>query len=52
MQALTDARDAQTPDELWFLEHEPVFTQGLNGKPEHLLAPATSRSSASTAVAR
>ena len=38
MQALTDARDADTPDEVWFLEHEPVFTQGLNGKPEHLLA--------------
>jgi len=39
MQAFTDARDADTPDELWFLEHDPVFTQGLNGKPEHLLAP-------------
>jgi lipoyl(octanoyl) transferase len=39
MQAVTDARDEHTPDELWFLEHEPVFTQGLNGKPEHLLAP-------------
>ena len=38
MQAFTDARDEDTPDELWFLEHEPVFTQGLNGKPEHLLA--------------
>ena len=38
MQAFTDARDGGTPDELWFLEHEPVFTQGLNGKPEHLLA--------------
>lgn len=38
MQAFTDARDAETPDELWFLEHSPVFTQGLNGKPEHLLA--------------
>ena len=38
MQAFTDARDATTPDELWFLEHAPVFTQGLNGKPEHLLA--------------
>jgi lipoyl(octanoyl) transferase len=38
MQAFTDARDEHTPDELWFLEHEPVFTQGLNGKPEHLLA--------------
>ena len=39
MQAFTDARDEETPDELWFLEHEPVFTQGLNGKAEHLLAP-------------
>jgi lipoyl(octanoyl) transferase len=38
MQAFTDARDSATPDELWFLEHSPVFTQGLNGKPEHLLA--------------
>ncbi len=38
MQDFTDARDEDTPDELWFLEHEPVFTQGLNGKPEHLLA--------------
>jgi len=38
MQAFTDARGAETPDELWFLEHAPVFTQGLNGKPEHLLA--------------
>jgi lipoyl(octanoyl) transferase len=37
MQAFTDARDDATPDELWFLEHEAVFTQGLNGKPEHLL---------------
>jgi lipoyl(octanoyl) transferase len=39
MQAFTDARDDGTPDELWFLEHEPVFTQGLNGKAEHLIAP-------------
>lgn len=39
MQAFTDARDAATPDEVWFLEHGPVFTQGLNGRPEHLLAP-------------
>ena len=38
MQAFTDARDECAPDELWFLEHAPVFTQGLNGKPEHLLA--------------
>jgi lipoyl(octanoyl) transferase len=39
MQAFTAARDADTPDELWFLEHAPVFTQGLNGRPEHVLAP-------------
>jgi len=38
MQTFTDARDAGTPDELWFLEHDPVFTQGLNGNPAHLLA--------------
>lgn len=39
MQAFTDARDGMTPDELWLLEHEPVFTQGLNGRPEHVLDP-------------
>ncbi len=39
MQAFTDSRDEGTPDELWLLEHDPVFTQGLNGKAEHLLAP-------------
>ena len=38
MQSFTDTRDAGTPDEAWFLEHAPVFTQGLNGRPEHLLA--------------
>ncbi len=39
MQAFTDHRAADTPDEVWFLEHEPVFTQGLNGRAEHLIAP-------------
>jgi lipoyl(octanoyl) transferase len=38
MQSFTDARGTTTADELWFLEHEPVFTQGLNGRQEHLLA--------------
>jgi len=38
MQSFTDARDADTADEIWFLEHAPVFTQGMNGRPEHLLA--------------
>jgi lipoyl(octanoyl) transferase len=39
MQAFTAGRDAQTPDELWFCEHNPVFTQGLAGRADHLLAP-------------
>jgi lipoyl(octanoyl) transferase len=37
MQAFTDARGPDTPDEVWFLEHPPVFTLGMNGKPEHVL---------------
>lgn len=37
MQAFTDARDEATPDELWLVEHEPVFTLGQAGKPEHVL---------------
>lgn len=39
MRDFTDTRTAATPDELWLLEHPPVFTQGLAGKAEHLLAP-------------
>ncbi|MDR3387988.1 MAG: lipoyl(octanoyl) transferase LipB [Rudaea sp.] len=39
MQAFTDARDAQSPDELWVVEHEPVFTLGQAGKWEHVLLP-------------
>lgn len=39
MRAFTDARDADTADELWLLEHPPVFTQGQAGKAEHVLAP-------------
>ncbi len=39
MKDYTDHRDADSPDRLWVTEHEPVFTQGLNGKPEHLLNP-------------
>ncbi|MBA4709291.1 MULTISPECIES: lipoyl(octanoyl) transferase LipB [Aquitalea] len=37
MQSFTDSRTADTPDELWVVEHHPVYTQGLAGKPEHLL---------------
>ncbi len=39
MQRFTDHRDATTTDELWPVEHPPVFTLGMNGKEEHLLAP-------------
>ena len=37
MRAFTDARGKETEDELWIVEHPPVFTQGVAGKPEHLL---------------
>ena len=39
MQQFTDTRDAASPDELWLLEHPAVFTLGMAGKLEHLLAP-------------
>ena len=39
MQAFTDNRDKDTPDELWLLQHSPVYTQGQAGKPEHILNP-------------
>ncbi|MCP5161000.1 MAG: lipoyl(octanoyl) transferase LipB [Hahellaceae bacterium] len=39
MQTFTSSRHEQTADEIWFLEHDPVFTLGQAGKPEHLLAP-------------
>ena len=37
MKDFTDCRGQATADELWITEHEPVYTQGHNGKPEHLL---------------
>jgi len=39
MQEFTDERDESTRDEIWFCEHPPVFTMGLNASEEHLLAP-------------
>lgn len=37
----THQRDAQTIDQIWLLEHSPVYTQGQAGKPEHILDPGT-----------
>ena len=39
MQRFTDARGDTTDDEIWMVEHDPVFTLGQAGKPEHVLAP-------------
>ena len=39
MQAYTDKRDSEAADEIWVVEHPPVFTQGQAGKAEHILAP-------------
>ena len=39
MQDFTNSRDGDTADEIWFTEHPPIFTLGLNASREHLLAP-------------
>lgn len=39
MQRLTDQRGPDTPDEIWFLEHPPVFTLGMNASRDHVIAP-------------
>lgn len=39
MQEYTDTRDSNSQDELWIVEHSPVFTQGQAGKSEHILNP-------------
>lgn len=39
MRAFTDTRNADTPDEIWIVEHPPVFTQGQAGKAEHIINP-------------
>ena len=39
MQEYTESPDVQSPDELWFTEHPPVFTLGLNASRDHLLTP-------------
>ncbi|SEH07800.1 lipoyl(octanoyl) transferase LipB [Candidatus Venteria ishoeyi] len=37
MQQITEHRTSSTPDQIWLLEHQPVYTLGLAGKPEHIL---------------
>lgn len=39
MQQFTEQRSPRTPDEIWYTEHSPVFTLGLNASREHLIAP-------------
>lgn len=39
MKTFTATREPDTPDEIWVVEHAPVYTQGLAGKAEHVLAP-------------
>ena len=39
MQAFTEARGVDTPDEIWLCEHPPTYTQGLAGRIEHVLNP-------------
>jgi len=39
MQRFTDERDADTPDEIWYTEHSPVFTLGMNASRDHLITP-------------
>ncbi len=41
MQRFTAERTADTPDEIWLVQHPPTYTQGQAGKPEHLLNPTT-----------
>jgi len=41
MQDFTNKRTEETLDEIWLVEHPAIFTQGQNGKPEHLLNPGT-----------
>jgi len=39
MRTFTDQRDANTADEIWLVEHPPVFTLGMNANPDHVLSP-------------
>lgn len=39
MREVTDSRSESTADQVWFVEHDPIFTLGMNGSPEHVLSP-------------
>ena len=52
MQRFTAERDAAAPDEIWFLEHPPVFTLGMNANRAHLLEPGEVPVVQSTAAGR
>ena len=39
MRRFTETRGPDTPDEIWYVEHDPVYTLGLNGRREHILDP-------------
>ncbi len=52
MQRFTDQRSDNDADELWVVEHDPVFTLGQAGKDEHVLAPGEIRCCTWTEVAR
>lgn len=52
MQRFTNERGTSAPDEIWLVEHPPVFTQGQAGKAEHLLLPGIFRWCRSTEVVK
>ena len=52
MRLFTESRTSATPDEIWLLNHKPVYTLGLAGRPSHIRGPATIPIVKSTAAAR
>jgi lipoyl(octanoyl) transferase len=52
MRAFTAARTPESEDEIWLVEHDPVFTQGVAGRDAHVLAAGASRFCAPTAAGR
>ena len=51
MRAFTDSRSPDTPDQLWIVEHPPVFTLGLGADPSHVLAASSSKARVTTGTA-